>query len=337
MMASPLLVSAPATCAAALLAALLLGAVSIDRLRRSGFASKVREDTPDTHQAKAGTPSMGGLFLVPAACVPMVVGSGFDRGAIGVALAMLLFGAIGAIDDYLKHHRPTGRGFKARSKLTLQLVATAAVVGWVAVVVGREPRLDVLPWMAPLAVGMLAPVVWFLLVLWTANAANITDGLDGLAAGLTVAAAAVFVAFGALSGQVGTATAASALTGASLGFLWYNRRPARVWMGDTGSLALGAGLAAIAITSGEDWLLVIGALPFMVELLSVVLQVAYFQTTKRIYHLAEGRRIFRKSPLHHHFEECGVAEPRVVLGFWLAGLLSAIAAVGLVVAERRAI
>ncbi len=334
-MLSSLLVSAPATFLAAALAALLLGAVSIDWLRRSGFASKVREDTPEAHQLKAGTPSMGGLFLVPAACVPMVVGSGFDKGAIGVAIAMLLFAGVGFIDDYLKHHRPTGRGFKARSKLILEFAAGSVIVAWVSLVVGREGRLDALPWVDPLSVGVAAPVVWFLLVLWTANAANITDGLDGLAAGLTVFASAVFVVFGALTDQSGVAVAACALMGAALGFLWYNRRPAKVWMGDTGSLALGAGLATLAITAGEDWLLVVAALPFMADLVSVVLQVAYFQTTKRVYRLAEGKRIFRKAPLHHHFEEGGASEPQVVLGFWLAGLVCALGTIALIVAERR--
>ena len=166
------------------------------------------------------------------------------------------------------------------------------------------------------------------------NAVNITDGLDGLASGLTVTVAAALLIGGVLAGKTAAVTCSAALLGACLGFLRFNRRPAHVIMGDTGALGLGGGLAALAVFTSDEWVLLAAGLPFTIELLSVVIQVAYFQATKRLYHLKEGRRVFRKSPLHHHFEEGGAGEREVVLGFWLAGTLCSALTVAVLVWER---
>jgi phospho-N-acetylmuramoyl-pentapeptide-transferase len=227
---------------------------------------------------------------------------------------MLVMGALGAVDDLRKAFHPNGRGLRAREKLAIQLVVAAGVVAlpglW-----GETGR------------GLAASVALAVGFVWFANATNITDGLDGLATGLAVGASLALVVAGAIAHRAGLAVPPAAILGACLAFLAFNRKPARVWMGDTGSLALGGGLAATAIYGGNEWTLLVAGLPFSVELASVVIQVVVFQWTKRRYRLEEGRRVFRRSPLHHHFEELGHGERTVVAGFWLAGLACATVAI----------
>lgn len=312
---------------------LLAGDPFIKWLGRVGRQNAPREDTPATHLRKAGTPSLGGLFLIPSIALAAVAAAPLDPTARGFAVAVIAFAALGAADDVLKARRPSRRGLLARTKLAGQVVLAAGVAAYAHATLAAPEQVHLLPGWPALTLGPVwAAVLRVLVIVWLANAANITDGLDGLAAGLTVTAAAGLVGGTVLYGVV--PTAAAALAGGCLGFLWYNRYPARVWMGDTGSLGLGAGIATLGVLSGQEWLALVAALPLTIELLSVVLQVVYFQATKRLLGLAEGRRIFRRSPLHHHFEECGAAEPAIVVGFWAAGLLCAAMAVGLVALER---
>jgi phospho-N-acetylmuramoyl-pentapeptide-transferase len=314
----------------ALLATLLVGGSAIGWLHRIGLArGGVREDTPQAHQAKRGTPSMGGIFMIPCAAGAMLIAGLGDRLTVGVALSMLCFSAIGAADDLLKARRPSRRGLLARSKLLLQAAAASALIAYAMLVMGKQGTVAVAPYLAPLSVGAWAVPVWMIFVLWLTNAVNITDGLDGLAAGLGALACLPIALAGSLSGLTGAGVAAGGLLGGLAGFLRFNHKPAQVWMGDTGSLGLGGGLAALAILGSMEWLVLLATLPFTVELLSDVIQVAYFQGTKRLYHLAEGRRVFRKAPLHHHFEEGGTSEARVVLGFWVFGAACAAVSVGL--------
>jgi phospho-N-acetylmuramoyl-pentapeptide-transferase len=287
---------------------------AIETLGRWTGRARVREDTPESHRAKAGTPSMGGVIFLPVAAVTMAGLSWPDPTGLGVALTMLAMGALGAVDDLQKAFRPNGRGLRAREKFVIQFALAAGVLAWARLWGDAGPSLG-------RSIALAVGFVWFV------NAANITDGLDGLASGLAAAASVALVVAGVVSGRAGLAVPPAAILGACLGFLVFNRKPARVWMGDTGSLALGGGLAATAIYGSNEWVLLVAALPFSVELASVVIQVIVFQWTKRVYHLSEGRRVFRRSPLHHHFEELGHDERRIVAGFWTAGVACAAAAV----------
>jgi phospho-N-acetylmuramoyl-pentapeptide-transferase len=320
--------------AVALVAALVGGPPAIAWLRRGGFGGSVREDTPESHQRKLGTPSMGGIFLVPAILAGTLAGGRGDRVALGVAGAVLCFALVGSIDDIAKARRRSGRGIMARTKFAAQILVSIGVAAYAHFVLRRPGEVSYCPVMAPLALGLGGLLVWALWAVWCTNATNITDGLDGLATGLTFLCAIPFLVRCVLRWDVGGTAASAALMGACLGFLVYNRRPAKVWMGDTGSLGLGGGLVALSVYTGAEWLLLVAGLPFMLEALSVVIQVAVFQTTKRIRKTPEGRRFFRKAPLHHHFEEGGTPESRVVLGFWALGVLCAAAGVALVGLEQ---
>jgi phospho-N-acetylmuramoyl-pentapeptide-transferase len=317
------------------LALVLAGGWPVIRwLRHIGMAGGgVREDTPDSHRAKAGTPSMGGVLIVPVAAVAIGVAGLGDPMALGVAGGMLGFAGIGAADDLLKARRSSRRGLMARTKFLLQVIVATAVAFYAVLVMGNPGHVRLLPFMDTVDMGPWAIGLWILYLLWMTNAVNITDGLDGLATGLTaLACVPVFVA-GLLTEAAGLTVGAAGILGGSTGFLRFNRRPAHVWMGDTGSLGLGAGLGCLGVLGSMEWLVLLAALPFTLELLSVVIQVVYFQATKRIYKLDEGRRVFRKAPLHHHFEEGGSSEGRVVQGFWAAGVGSAVLAMGLLIAE----
>jgi phospho-N-acetylmuramoyl-pentapeptide-transferase len=271
------------------------------------------EDAPQSHQQKTGTPTMGGIVFV----VVLLAALGIVRPPLLMDLVLLvaLCAAVGAIDDLLTIRGGTGRGLPARTKL----LATALVAAIFMRTVGGLwdfPR-DVI-----FSAGTFSLIVphWLWLVLGicaitaTIHAVNLTDGLDGLAAG-TMIPPLVLLAWLASAAQVPSAAIAAASgAGACAGFLLYNRHPARMFMGDTGSLALGALLAGVAILSGEMLLLILIGGVFVAEALSVIAQVSYFKATG-------GKRILRMSPLHHHFELSGLPESRVTFGFWLASAL----------------
>ena len=306
----------------ALAVTLALGPVAIPLLRRLKLGQSIRNDGPARHFSKAGTPTMGGVIILGGlAAAVLVTGRGVIDALVvlGVALG---FGLIGFLDDFIKVALKRSLGLRAREKLLGQLLlaallgalapvilerGTVVTVPFAALVTGNAVELDPGPWLYIL----FSTVV----VVGAANAVNLTDGLDGLASGVTIAAAAAFIPIGLLADRPGVALAMAALVGGCLGFLFYNRHPARVFMGDTGSLALGGALGAAAVlTGGELALPVIGGV-FVLETLSVILQVFSFQVF--------GRRILRMSPLHHHFELAGWSETGVVRAFWLGALLFA--------------
>mgnify|MGYP001223996070 CR=1 FL=1 len=297
--------------------AVLLGPVTIGWLRRLRVGQVVRQDGPQTHLRKTGTPTMGGVLilagvLAAAAAFLPDLGAGWP-----FLLALLGFGAVGLIDDLTKVLARRSLGLKARQKLLLQLLLSL-VVGW-GTLAQVGPYLRV-----PFAEGWWLVPEWFYLALavatlvGAANAVNITDGVDGLAAGATAVAALTMAAMARVMGFEEAAVLAAALGGACLGFAWFNAHPAQVIMGDTGALALGGALGALALMTGTPLLLVIVGGLFVLETLSVIVQVTYFRLTG-------GRRILRMSPLHHHFEVSGWAEPQVVTRFWLLCLLFAAA------------
>jgi len=305
--------------AACFLGVALLGLPAAALLARLGLGQTVRSDGPATHLAKTGTPTMGGLIFVPillAVSLALAGRSPYVWLASAIIAGHML---LGLTDDFLKValHRPLG--LKARYKLIVQ-TALGAALGWGACsFLGLGTRVAIPFTGFSLDLGVFYIPFVIVLVLGETNAVNLTDGLDGLAAGCMLATSAAYGLAAWARGTAPLGVLAFAVAGACLGFLVHNYHPARVIMGDTGSLALGAALASLAVlTRTELWVLVIGGLYFA-EALSVIIQVAYFRRTRR--------RVFRMAPLHHHFEVSGWSETRVTLVFWSVNL--ALAALGL--------
>jgi phospho-N-acetylmuramoyl-pentapeptide-transferase len=314
--------SAAAPVMAAMAVAFVLGVGNgrwvIGVLRRAGVGQHVRDDGPQSHLAKEGTPTMGGVLIILATLAAAVVAAawiGASWRVIALLLAITLgYGAIGAADDWRMIRKGRSLGLRARDKLLWQaLVAAGFVAGLAALHPGH--RSIGFPHVESLAI----PLSWayypvmLVVIVGTSNAVNLTDGLDGLAAGLACLAAASFGAIALWSAQPTVAAFSFALSAACLGFMWFNFHPAQVFMGDTGALAIGAALAAIASVLRAELLLVPFCFMFYVEVLSVAVQVISFRLT--------GKRVLRMSPLHHHFELVGVAEPRIVAGFWTVALV----------------
>ena len=330
----------PALAAAWILACVLVvvgGRPLIARLARAGAAQRVREDAvarkmtldPSAaalHAAKAGTPTMGGLLII-GALLAAALAAGAWAGRLGPDLlvglaAVAVFAAIGALDDALSLVRGRNLGLRAREKFALQIPA-ALLLG---VYVLRQPHLggalEIPGTPVRWELGWGYPVFCLLLVVGMVNAVNLTDGLDGLAAGTVAIGAGALAVLAVRAGAGPAAVIAAATGGAALGFLWHNAYPAGVFMGDVGSIGLGAALAVAGVLSKREVLMLIVGGVAVAEALSVMLQVAWFKSTG-------GRRLFRMSPLHHHFELCGWTETQTVVRFWLCGALLAAVGVGL--------
>ena len=312
----------------ALLIVLAVGPEAIRRLHR--FGEVVREDGPQSHHAKAGTPTMGGMLVLLAIFVSTLLWADLTNRFVWVVLAMTLaFGGIGWLDDYRKLTR--GRGVSARLKFLLQsIVGLAGAIFLFSSAEGANELQLIVPVVKDvvLDLGWLYVPLAFFVIVGTSNAVNLTDGLDGLAIGHTVliaGALAVFVyvaghsqfasylAFPSIAGVGEVAVVCASIVGAGLGFLWFNTYPAQVFMGDIGALALGAALGTIAVVCRQEIVLFVMGGVFVMETVSVILQVASFRLT--------GRRIFRMAPLHHHFELKGWPEPRVIVRLWIVTLV----------------
>ncbi len=312
-----------------LLVAALVSAVvtawGVPRLRQLKLGQVIREDGPQGHHSKAGTPTMGGLLVVPVGVIVGGLISPSDPRLLAVAAVTLAYMAVGAVDDWRSLTRRTNTGLTPRGKLLLQAGAALLFLVWAAQgqwLGGATPGAVALPlgWLLPL--GLLIWPLGLFVFLAESNATNLTDGLDGLAAGC---GAVVFTGMGLQlmlrghSGDPALAAFCAAMAGCWLGFLAHNRNPARLFMGDTGSLAMGAALSAVALLSNSLWpLLVMGGV-FLAESLSVIVQVWVFKATKGADGV--GRRVFRMAPLHHHLELGGLQEGQVVNRFWIASLI----------------
>ncbi|HET6946899.1 MAG TPA: phospho-N-acetylmuramoyl-pentapeptide-transferase [bacterium] len=313
-----------AALAAALAAVLtlVLGRAAIPRLRALRAQQAIREDAPARHQAKAGTPTMGGVVILLAVVVATLIAlRRLPLGAAFALLVMLGYGFVGGLDDLLKIRRHRNLGLRARERLTVQILLAALV----AVYVARRPELGTvltLPWLGQWDLGWGYVIFAVLYIVGFANAVNLTDGLDGLAGGTVAIASGAYAVIALRVGQSELAVLSAALAGACLGFLWFNAHPAAVIMGDVGSNALGAALAAIAIITKTELTLFAVGLVFVMEAASDIVQVAYFKSTG-------GKRIFRMAPLHHHFELSGWTETQTVTRFWLIAVFAAL--VGLTV------
>ncbi len=284
----------------------VLAPALIRYLRRAALRQHAYELAPQTHQKKTGTPTLGGLLFLLAPLVAFAI----SRDPIVAAYGLLIAGSalVGVIDDYMAIRGGRNRGLNARTKFLATAVIGAGFLAYVALLT-PDPH-------AVLFIGPVPYWVWYGLslavILATTHAVNLTDGLDGLASGTVVPPLALLAFIAVRQGNASVAILAVAVLGAVLGFLLYNRHPAKIFMGDTGSLALGAALAGAAILTGSQLLLLLIGGVFVAETLSVIIQVTSFKTT--------GRRVFRISPLHHHFELGGWPETRVTSSFWLASL-----------------
>lgn len=294
--------------------ALISGPWTIGFLRKLRAGQPIRGAGPKTHAAKAGTPTMGGVLILLGAALATLAFATPRSATVGVLLtAMLGFGLIGLLDDFVKVTKKRSLGLKARAKLLIQLIIAGFVAVYAYQTVGTEiivPFMDhawTLPTPLFFALAIFA-------ILGTVNGVNLTDGLDGLVAGTAGITSAVFCVIAWRLGEADIAIFAAAIAGACFGFSWFNAHPAAVFMGDTGALALGGALGAIAVLTGTELVLAIVGGIFVVETLSVIIQVTYFRLTK-------GKRIFRMTPLHHHYELAGLAETKIVTRFWLVSLI----------------
>ena len=320
----------------ALAISLMLGPWLIRRLRAFQIGQVIRQEGPQSHQAKAGTPTMGGLLILAAALGPTLLWADLTNLSVWLAvLTTAAFGGIGFLDDYLKITRRSSGGLAPRYKMGLQIVtglAVSLVLMWMSTQDLYNTRL-IFPffkqWIPDLG-WFYVPFAVFVLVAWS-NAVNLTDGLDGLAISTFAVSAATLTALAYVTGHkvfadylllVRFAPAAEltvfcgALVGASLGFLWYNAHPAEIFMGDVGSLALGGALGIVAILIKQEILLVLVGGVFVMEAASVIIQVTSFKL--------RGKRVFRMAPVHHHFELIGWAEPKVITRFLIIAIIFAL-------------
>jgi len=336
----------------ALLIGLLIGPFVIQRLRQFQIGQFIREEGPQSHQKKGGTPTMGGVLIAISILVPTLLWSDLSNAYVWVVmLSTLAFGAIGFADDYLKVVRKQSKGLSFWQKMGCQFAASAAVATTLV-------RMDILGdystrLMVPFAKRFRPDLVWqwlghiphmhwlaylpfvifvMLVITLTSNAVNLTDGLDGLAIGCTIIAAGALAVLTYVSGHVVFADYlelqrmplvseltifCGAMVGASIGFLWYNTHPAEVFMGDVGSLALGGAIGTVAVIIKQELLLPFIGGVFILEAASVILQVGS-------YKLRNGKRIFKMAPLHHHFELLGWSESKVIVRFWIMALIFAL-------------
>jgi phospho-N-acetylmuramoyl-pentapeptide-transferase len=295
---------------AALLICIFLSPKFIQYLRRREFGQHIREDGPEGHHQKAGTPTMGGLLIMIAFSVPFLILTNYEWRSVGVFGAAIACALLGFADDYVKLARRRSLGLRARTKLVVT-IAISLGLWYVA-----ERRAHLAPTLrfrfADYQIehlGIFYPLLIYLVVAGTTSAVNLTDGLDGLAAGCAGIVLLAFVGITFITGEYDLAMIAGCLVGACIGFLWFNAFPATIFMGDTGSLGLGGAIAGLAVmTKTELLLLLLGGI-FVLEALSVVIQVISFQSTRK--------RVFLMAPIHHHFELRGWSETKIILRFWI--------------------
>jgi phospho-N-acetylmuramoyl-pentapeptide-transferase len=329
----------------------LLGPWLIRKLREFQIGQHIREDGPKSHQKKAGTPTMGGLLIVISIVVPTLLWADLKQPYVWIGLfGLVAFGVIGFIDDYAKVLNKRNLGLSAKQKFGLQMLVAALITGVLVVMqyLGAYTTVLNVPFIKQFQPDLLIHVALgnpftyalaflpfyiflVLVVVGASNAVNITDGLDGLAIGLMVIAAGALTVLAYTSGNREMATYlqlarnprtaeltifCASMTGASLGFLWWNAHPADIFMGDVGSLSLGGAMGVVAVLIKQELLLIFIAGMFVIEMMSVILQVGSYKL--------RGKRIFRMAPIHHHFEALGWTESKIIARFWIAGLVLAL-------------
>ncbi len=321
----------------ALLICLIFGQWLIAKLQSLQIDQQIREDGPQTHQAKKGTPTMGGILIIFAVVISTLLWGNWSVVYVWLALLVLVgFGLIGFLDDYRKLAGKSSRGVSGKKRLLMEIAIALFVGGVLYFKPGFNTQITI-----PFFKTVLPDIGWGYIVLCVfiivgaANAVNLTDGLDGLAAGPAIICFATYVFFAYFAGNIKVAqylqipytpgvgeltVFCGALVGATLGFLWFNAHPAEIFMGDVGSLSLGGALGAVAVMTKQEILLAIVGGVFVMETFSVIFQVGYFKLTG-------GKRIFRMAPIHHHFELKGWKETKVVVRFWIISILLALVAI----------
>ncbi|MBZ0168417.1 phospho-N-acetylmuramoyl-pentapeptide-transferase [Candidatus Methylomirabilis lanthanidiphila] len=319
----------------ALLISLLMGPALIRRLQKLQIGQSIRDDGPAGHLRKAGTPTMGGVLILASVFIATLLWANLANRFVWLALfSTVWMGAVGFIDDYLKVVAKNSKGLSARTKLLWQTIPSVLIGLFLYVnpVDAYTTKLAIpffKHWMPDLGWGYVLFVA--LVIVGASNAVNLTDGLDGLAIGPVLISAAAYTILAYIAGHANIAhylqvvfvrgsseltVFGGAIVGASLGFLWYNTYPAQLFMGDTGSLALGAAVSTLAVLVKSELLLLIVGGVFVAEAISVILQVFSYRTT--------GRRVFRMAPIHHHYELNGMAEPKIIVRFWIVSFILAL-------------
>ena len=326
----------------ALLISFIIGPVIIKKLKKYQIGEEIRTNGPKSHLAKKGTPTMGGVIIIFASLLPTLLFSNLNNTMIIIVLLSTIWmGTIGFIDDYLKIIIKAKSGMVARYKLLGQIIL-GAIIGYVIInsndFSGFNTKTTI-PFLKNFEFdfGLFYPILVIIVITGTSNAVNLTDGLDGLAIGLLAISFSVFTAISYISGRIDFSNYlnilylpsagelsifSSAVVGACLGFLWFNASPAEIFMGDTGSLSLGAALGTMSILLKKELLLFIIGGVFVIETLSVIVQVSFFKYTK--YKYGRGERFFKMAPIHHHFELSGIQESKIVIRFWIIGVLLAL-------------
>ncbi len=306
---------------ASLLMCLFLSPRFIIFLRNREFGQNIREEGPKGHHIKAGTPTMGGVIIFAAVTVPFLVLSHRDWPALGVFFAAIACALLGFVDDYTKIVKRRSLGLRARTKLVVT-VAISLGLWWVATQKANIPASIQVRFVdVSVDLGPFYPIFIYLVVAGTTTAVNFTDGLDGLAAGCAAIVLLAYLGITFISGELDLTMLSGCLVGACIGFLWFNSFPASIFMGDTGALGLGGAIAGLAIMTRTEVLLILLGGIFVIEVLSVVIQVFSFQSLRK--------RVFLMAPIHHHFELLGWSETKIILRFWIAA--SAFGAIGFVV------
>jgi phospho-N-acetylmuramoyl-pentapeptide-transferase len=321
----------------AFLICFILGPWMIRKLGDIQVGQYIREDGPQTHHQKAGTPTMGGVLIIFSIVLSTVLWANLTNYYVWIALFVTVgFGIVGFIDDYLKQVVKQSKGLSARNKFFLQAVL-AVITGFFIFLYPNFSTQLTIPFFKDLSPDLGVGYIFFaaLVIVGTSNAVNLTDGLDGLAIGPVIIVAVTYMVFAYVAGNVKIAdylqinyvvgsgelsVFCGALAGAGLGFLWFNTYPAQIFMGDVGSLSLGAAVGTVAVITKQEVLLALVGGLFVIEALSVIFQVGFFKMT-------HGRRIFRMAPLHHHFELKGWPEPKVIVRFWIIAIILALVSI----------
>jgi len=290
---------------------IILGPIFIPMLARFKFGQTVRDEGPQSHLAKNGTPTMGGVMMIVAILITGLTRATISKGLIVGLICIVGFGFVGFLDDFIKIKMKRSLGLKAYQKIILQF-ALALYIAYYQYSASPSATQLVIPFTNHIInLGIWYIPFMMIFIIGTVNAVNLTDGLDGLASGVTLIVSCFFVLFAVSISNSDVAILAAATAGACLGFLGFNAYPAKVFMGDTGSMALGGAVVAFATLTNSPLIIIIVGFIYLAEALSVMIQVTYFKLTN-------GKRIFKMAPLHHHFEQCGWPETRVVFIFWIA-------------------
>ena len=288
----------------------ILGPIFIPMLARFKFGQTVRDEGPQSHLAKNGTPTMGGVMMIVAILITGLTRAKISQGLIVGLICIVGFGFVGFLDDFIKIKMKRSLGLKAYQKIILQF-ALALYIAYYQYSASPSATQLVIPFTNHIInLGIWYIPFMMIFIIGTVNAVNLTDGLDGLASGVTLIVSCFFVLFAVSISNSDVAILAAATAGACLGFLGFNSYPAKVFMGDTGSMALGGAVVAFATLTNSPLIIIIVGFIYLAEALSVMIQVTYFKLTN-------GKRIFKMAPLHNHFEQCGWPETRVVFVFWI--------------------